>query len=150
MSLYINTGLALLGIASRRLEEALGTRASQGLTCIESWQAAPRVEARSWTALGTGHMWLWCVAVHCYWPSLARYSIPTSRGSSGYTGFAGFNVSYLDKESGEITIILSRLSLEVVDRRLSSPVKPPNHFPISPKFITFEFLVREPEPIELI
>ena len=27
-----------------------------------------------------------------------------------------FVVSYLDKESGEITIILSRLSLEVVDR----------------------------------
>ena len=35
-------------------------------------------------------------------------------------------VSYLDKESGEITIILSRLSLEVVDR-LSLPVKPPNN-----------------------
>ncbi len=32
VSLHIATGLVLLGIASRRLEEALGTLASQGLT----------------------------------------------------------------------------------------------------------------------
>ncbi len=57
MSLCIDTGLTLRGIASRRLEEDLRTLASQGLTCIESWQTAPRVEVRSGTALGTGHMW---------------------------------------------------------------------------------------------
>ena len=75
VSLYIATGLALLGIASRRLEEALGALPSQGLMCNELWQAAPRVEVRSWTALGTGHMWLWCVAVHCYWPGVVRHSM---------------------------------------------------------------------------
>ena len=58
MSLHIATGLAWLGIASRRLEEAVGTLASQGLTGNELWQAAPRVEVPSWTALGTRHMWL--------------------------------------------------------------------------------------------
>ena len=57
MSLHVATGLALLGIASGRLEEALGTLALQVLTCIERWQAAPRVEVHIWTALGTGHMW---------------------------------------------------------------------------------------------
>ena len=92
VSVYIATGLASLATASRRLEEALRTLVSQGLTCIELWQAAPRVEVHSWTALGTGRMRLWCVAAYCYWPGVARHSISTSRGSSGYTGFAGFNV----------------------------------------------------------
>ena len=91
VSLHIATGLALLGIASRRLEEALGTLASQCIMCNELLQAEPRVEVRSWTALGTGHLWVWCVTAHCYWPGVARLSIPTSRGISEKTGYAGFN-----------------------------------------------------------
>ena len=47
---------------------------------------------RTGTALGTGHMWFWCVAAHCYWSGVAGHSIPTCRGSSAYTGFVGFNV----------------------------------------------------------
>ncbi len=56
VSLHIATGMALLGVASRRLEEAVGTLASQGLTGNELWQAATRVEVRSSTALGIGYM----------------------------------------------------------------------------------------------
>ena len=91
VSLHIATGLAFLAIASRRLEEAVRKLASQGLTANELCQAAPRAEVRTWTAMGIGYMWVCCVAAHCYWPGVARHSIPTSRGSSEYTGFAGFN-----------------------------------------------------------
>ncbi len=32
------------------------------------------------------------VSAHVYWPSVARHSIQTSRGSSAYTGLVGFDV----------------------------------------------------------
>ena len=59
VSLHIATGLALIGIASGRLEEAVRKLASQGLMGNELWQAAPRVQVRSSTAFGTGRMWFW-------------------------------------------------------------------------------------------
>ncbi len=82
---------AQLYLFLRPSEEAVIKLASQGLMGNELCQAAPRAEVRSWTALGIGYMWLWCVAAHCYWPGVARHSIRTSRGRCEKTGFVGFN-----------------------------------------------------------